>query len=183
MKIPNRRVQFGHEEKLIQTDVDCCSGCGVSRGENHEYGCDSEECPRCQCMIIGCSCDCLSSYESSRIIQALYRKFSSLEDALNDMVAGKSEPKSCYLDHAAIQYVYENVPKNVRNQLISEFRKKFPLLIPHLKDAQGKPYYTAEQLSKTLNIPLLEVQEKIDAMVEAGREVSFIRVPDLKIVH
>jgi len=99
------------------------------------------------------------------------------------MVTGKPESKSCYLDHAAIQYVYENVPKNVRNQLIGEFRKKFPLLIPHLEDAQGKPYYTAEQLSKTLNIPLLEVQEKIDAMVEAGREISFIRAPDLKKVH
>lgn len=185
MKIPNRRIPFGHERKLIQAGADSCISCKACRGENHKYGCDSEECPKCRYMIIGCSCDCLSSYESSCIIQALYEKFSSLEEALNDMVGGEAErqQKSSYLDHAAVQYIFENVPKDVRSELVGEFRRRFPLLLPHIEDAQGTPYYTAEQLSQTLNVPLHEVQEKVDAMLEAGKDIRFLRTPAPKKVH
>jgi hypothetical protein len=183
MKIPNRRVPYGHEKKLIQVGADSCVRCKAHRGENHKYGCDSEECPQCGSMIIGCCCDCLSNYESSCIIQALCRKFSSLEDALSDMVGSWEGRKSSYLDHAAVQYIFENVPKDVRSELVDEFRRRFPLLLPHIEDAQGTPYYTAEQLSKTLNVPLREVQEKVDAMVEAGKDIRFLRAPAPKKVH
>lgn len=185
MKIPNRRIPFGHEKKLVQAGADNCNSCKVCRGENHKYGCDAEECPQCGCMIIGCSCDCLSSYESSFIVQALYEKFTSLEEALSDMVGGGVERKqmSSYLDHAAVQYIFKNVPKDVRSELIGEFRKRFPLLLPHIEDARGTPYYTAEQLSRTLNVPLQEVQEKVDAMLEAGKDIRFLRTPVSKKVH
>ncbi len=183
MKIIKKRILFGHEMKLLQSGAEHCSSCNANRGTYHNNGCDSEECPQCHCMVIGCSCDCLSSYESSHIVQSLYRKFASLEDALNDIVNSTSGQKSSYLDHAAVQYIFENVPEEVRNELIGEFRNRFPLLIPHLEDAEGTPYYTAEQLAQTLNVPLQEVQEKIDAMMEAGRNIKFFEDPDSGKVH
>lgn len=182
MNIRHNRIPFGDEINLIQPGTGECDNCRAGRGKPHKYGCESEECPQCHHMIIGCSCDCLSSYDSSHIIQSLYKKFSSLEEALNDMASSHSE-KSSYLDHAAVQFVFENVPKEVRNELVGEFRKKFPLLIPHIQDEEGRPYYTAEQLAKTLNVPLQEVQEKIDAMIEAGREISFFEDPQSGKVH
>lgn len=178
-----KRIPFGQEGKLLQKETADCTSCGVTREENHQYGCESEECPECGCMIIGCSCDCLCSHESSHIIQALYKKFTSLDNALKDMSEKESQQKSSYLDHAAVQYIFNHVPEDVRDKLVGEFRRKFPLLIPHLEDDQGTPYYTAEQLSQTLNIPLQEVHEKIDAMVEAGKDISFIETQDFKKVH
>jgi hypothetical protein len=42
-----------------------------------------------------------------------------------------------------------------------------------LQDETGYGYYTAEQLSLALQIPLAEVHEKIEAMVAAGQGVRF----------
>ncbi|HBG18225.1 MAG TPA: hypothetical protein DDY32_02840, partial [Desulfobulbaceae bacterium] len=53
------------------------------------------------------------------------------------------------------------------------FQENHPGLVPQLQDETGFGYYTAEQLSVALHIPLAEVNEKIEAMVAAGQGIRF----------
>ena len=55
----------------------------------------------------------------------------------------------------------------------ASFASSHPGLVPLLRDGEGRGYYTAEQLSQALAIPVAEVHERVGAMVEAGQKVRF----------
>lgn len=185
MKKSEQRVPFGTEKNLIQPGVEACVNCGCSKGEQHVDGCSQEECPACRCVLIGCSCDCLSLHESARIIHALYLQFMDLDSALLAVAVDEKREteKTSYLLHAAMQYIFNNVPDTIRAEITQAFQLRFPGLVPALQDEDGQGYYTAEQLSAALDIPLAEVHERIDAMVAAGQGIKFGDGVKLRKVH
>lgn len=137
----------------------------------HVFGCTHEECPGCRQILIGCRCNCLSAVDSEKIIKALHDQFVGTADAVQVIMAPGAEMG--YLMHAAMQYLYENVPPEIQADLHRGFQESHPGLVPVLQDEAGHGYYTAQQLSVALQIPLADVHEKIDAMVEAGQGIRF----------
>lgn len=175
MKLKNYpdRVEVGSERMLSGTSV--CPGCGMEKGQLHTLGCAFEECPICRKFLIGCQCNCLSPRDSEKIIQSLHRQFTDLVDAALVVTAAGIETgeQTSYLIHAAMQFLYENVSETTREELNRGFQASHPGLVPQLQDESGYGYYTAEQLSEALQIPLSAVHEKIDAMVAAGQGLRF----------
>jgi hypothetical protein len=167
------RVVVGSEQTAAYHDV--CTGCGMPGGVKHSFGCANEECPGCGKILIGCHCNCLSPADSAKIIKALYDQFTDPADALQVVTVIGADPGRdvSYLMHAAMHYLYENIPQAIRIDLNRGFQESHPGLIPLLQDETGYGYYTAEQLSLALQIPLAEVHEKIDAMVAAGQGIRF----------
>ncbi|MBU1564395.1 MAG: hypothetical protein KJ630_02055 [Proteobacteria bacterium] len=167
------RVPVGSE--LALEGHPACTECRQPAGQMHVFGCSHEECPGCRKILIGCNCNCLSSANSAKIIKALHDQFANLADAVEVVTAAIAESgkDAAYLTHAAMQYLYENVPPAIRADLNRGFQESHPGLVPLLQDEDGYGYYTAEQLSAALQIPLTEVHEKIDAMVAAGQGIRF----------
>lgn len=167
------RLRVGSEQILVCRPA--CPECGMVEGEMHDFGCTHEECPVCRKILIGCTCNCLSPADSAKLIKALHRQFTGLADAVQVVSALDDEPGGdvSYLTHAAMQYLYENVPSVVRAGLDRGFKDCHPDLVPLLHDDAGFGYYTAEQLSEALHIPLNLVHEKIEAMVAAGQGIRF----------
>ena len=157
LKKYRERVPVGSE--LLLTCHQACSRCGSSEGEVHTFGCASEECPICRKILIGCQCNCLSPADSAKIIKALHDQFTDLADAVEVVTAATAQTgrDESYLIHAAMQYLYENMPMDIRNALNRGFHESHPGLVPLLQDEEGYGYYTAEQLSEVLQIPLAEV--------------------------
>jgi len=167
------RVTVGSE--LVMACNPSCPECRQPAGEMHAFGCGCEECPGCRKILIGCHCNCLSPADSAKIIKALHDQFTDVTDAAEVVTAAGDEPglDASYLIHAAMQYLYENVAEALRADLNRGFQESHPDLVPLLQDETGHGYYTAEQLSVALQIPLIEVHEKIDAMVAAGQGIRF----------
>lgn len=167
------RVPVGSE--LALGGHSACPECQRPKGEVHAFGCSHEECPGCRQILVGCHCNCLSSANSAKIIKALHDQFENLADAVEVVATASAEPgqDATYLTHAAMQYLYENVPIAIRVDLNRGFQESHPGLVPLLQDEAGNGYYTAEQLAQALQIPLAEVHEKIDAMVAAGQGIRF----------
>jgi hypothetical protein len=167
------RVRVGSEQTAVFGSE--CPGCRRPAGEAHSFGCQYEECPQCRRTLIGCNCNCLSPYDSARVIKALHDQFGRLADAVEVVTAGEKGDgrEESYLIHAAMQYLYENIPDAARDGLHRLFQESHPGLVPQLQDESGYGYYTAEQLSVALRIPLDEVHEKIEAMVAAGQGIRF----------
>ena len=182
MKRYHKRVVFGEEKKLLQPGARHCESCGCAGQELHAAGCSAEECPACGKALIGCCCESLSPYDAEKIIQGLFRQFESLEAALeasgDETCTGGTG--SSYLQHAVMKYLFAHMPLSARQEITEIFHSLFPDLTPHLQDEEGRGYFTAEQLSHALGIPLSEVQERIDAMVASGQ---VIQTPDGKLVR
>ncbi len=172
LKKYSARIPVGAEQTL--TGGGPCSVCGQPAGIVHSFGCANEECPSCHKILVGCSCNCLSSADAEKIIKVLHDQFTCFGDAA-EVVAADPDPgrDSSYLVHAAMQYLYEHLPPAVRDDLHRDFQTSHPDLVPLLQDENGFGYYTAEQLSATLQIPLTEVYEKIEAMLDAGQGIRF----------
>jgi hypothetical protein len=113
--------------------------------------------------------------DSEKIIKALYDRFTDMTAAAVVAAAADSRPdgSASYLTHAAMRYLYENMTFEVRADLQRSFQESHPELVPLLQDEAGLAYYTAEQLSLALQIPLARVHEKIEAMVAAGQGIRF----------
>lgn len=167
------RVRVGAERDMAV--VGECPGCGRPSGESHSFGCRFEQCPKCHRILIGCNCNCLSPYDSASLIKALHGQFDSLADAVEVVTAAEAGQggEESYLVHAAMQYLYEHIPDAARAGLVRLFQENHPGLVPQLQDDTGFGYYTAEQLSVALRIPLAEVNERIEAMVAAGQGIRF----------
>jgi len=185
--IPLARIPFGKETNLVQ-DAEVCPLCGCQRGAFHAFGCSNEECPECHQMLVGCGCDRLSALDSARIIQGLASQFQSLDQAL--AVAGVSGQSSnttvenfSYLHHAAIQFIFFQLPPEARTEIGRVFQLRFPSLTPIAVDDAGHGYFSAEQLSEALGMPLVEVRERIEAMIAAGRGLRFADMKNLHKVH
>jgi len=185
--IPLARIPFGKEIHLGENE-EVCSFCGCQHGALHAFGCSNEECPECHQMLIGCGCDRLSTLDSTRIIQGLARQFQSLDEAL--AVAGVSErhPEGSaenfsYLHHAAIQFIFFQLPQEARAEIGRVFQIRFPSLTPVAVDNAGHGYFSAEQLSQALGMPLAEVHERIEAMIAAGQGLRFADIKNLHKVH
>lgn len=167
------RIAIG-AEKVVSSSCGGCRDCGQPQGSLHRHGCPGEECPKCGGLLIGCPCTCLAPGEGERIIKALRHSFSSPEEAVQMVLAqdlGMNRPS--YLLHAAMHCLYEHLPSEARIELQRDFTNRHPALVPLLRDDKGNGYYTAEQLAKALDIPLADVQERIEAMVTAGQGIRF----------
>ena len=166
------RIVVGGERR--PSSGESCGDCGSPQGLPHRYGCPAEECPRCGGLLVGCPCTALHPAEGERVIKALYDLFRSLEEALAVVAArGQSAAGPSYLLHAAMNFLYEHLPEEARAELRQSFASSHPGLVPLLRDGEGRGYYTAEQLSQALAIPVAEVHERVGAMVEAGQKVHF----------
>jgi hypothetical protein len=166
------RIAVGGEKRLKSGGA--CRDCGQQPGALHSPGCPGEECPECGALLIGCACTCLAPGEGERIIKALRDSFASPEDALQVVMGPiKGLGKPSYLVHAAMHALYDQLPPTARAELHRHFSLRHPALVPLLRDSHGHGYYTAEQLALALAIPLAEVQERIEAMVEAGQGIRF----------
>lgn len=185
MKNYKKRILFGGERHMSQPGKDVCGQCGCGYEHTHLPGCAGEECPACGKVLIGCCCESLSPYDAEKIIQGLYSQFTDLESALHSAgeEACPAGGKSSYLQHAVMRYIFANVPDTARTEIARVFHLRFPGLIPHLQDEEGRGYYTAEQLSEALDIPLQEVNERIDAMATAGRSIHMGEGKKLRKIH
>jgi len=184
MRNYRKRVPFGEEKNLFHPGREHCEQCGCLRDEPHTPGCAGEECPACGKMLIGCCCEALSPHDGELIITGLYHQFNDLETALQAAgEEGCGAGGSSYLQHAVMRYIFENVPETVRSEIVQVFHWRFPGLVPMLQDEQGHGYYTAEQLAEALDIPLEEINERIEAMISAGREISTGKGRKLRKVH
>ena len=181
------RIPFG-EERMIQENEEICPLCQCQRGDFHAFGCSNEECPQCHAMLIGCRCDRLSALDSARIIQALARQFHNLDEAVaiigaSDDGAKPEAANFSYLHHAAIQFIFSQLPPEARTEIGRVFQIRFPALTPIAVDDAGRSYFTAEQLSEALGMPLSEVRERIEAMIAAGQDLRFADIKNLHKVH
>jgi hypothetical protein len=181
------RIPFG-VETTIRQDGETCQLCGCQRGNFHAFGCGNEECPKCHTILIGCLCDPLSALDSARIIQALTCQFHSLDEAVAIISAAGDGPKEAavnfsYLHHAAIQCIFFQLPEEARTEIGRVFQIRFPALTPVAVDNAGRGYFTAEQLSEALDMPLAEVRERIEAMIAAGQGLRFADIKNLHKVH
>lgn len=185
MKDYKTRVSFGSESYMIQAGGEKCSECGCNCEQLHIPGCAGEECPQCRKALIGCCCECLSPYDGEKIIQGIYRQFASLESALQAVGEEHCQaiPNSSYLQHAAMRYIFDNVPETAKTEISRAFHLRFPGLVPRMQDEEGRGYYTAEQLSEALDIPLSEVNERIDAMVTAGKGIAVAHGKKMRKIH
>jgi len=55
-------IPYGEGEETKYIDVDSpdyryCHDCAVKKGQQHHYGCDMENCPKCGGQLISCGCD------------------------------------------------------------------------------------------------------------------------------
>lgn len=180
-----KRLAFGSERQLRQPDGEQCDECGCVTGSLHHAGCAGEECPVCAKAVIGCCCEALSPYDGEKIIQGVYNQFRDLASAIK--AAGEESCPhgggSSYLQHAVMRFIFNNVPEDARAELTQAFHLRFPGLVPQLQDEDGRNYYTAEQLSEALDIPVSEVNERIEAMVSAGKTIHFGEGKKLRKVH
>ena len=182
------RIPFGEETNICQSE-EICPLCGCQRGVLHAFGCSNEECPECHTMLIGCLCDRLSAFDSARIIQALARQFHSLDEAQVIIGAtggdspGGTTANFSYLHHAAIQFIFFQLPQEARAEIGRVFQIRFPSLTPVAVDDAGRGYFSAEQLSEALGMPLAEVRERIEAMLAAGQDLRFADIKKLHKVH
>ena len=181
------RIPFGEERNICQ-DEETCLVCGCERGVFHAFGCNNEECPQCHTMLIGCVCDRLSALDSAQIIQALAHQFATLDEALAIIDVASNGPGAAaanfsYLHHAAIQFIFFQLPQEARAEIGRVFQIRFPSLTPVAVDNAGRGYFTAEQLSKALDMPLAEVRERIEAMIAAGQGLRFTDIKNLHKVH
>ena len=181
------RIPFG-EETTLRQDEETCPLCGCQRGACHAFGCGNEECPQCHAILIGCLCDHLSALDSARIIQALASQFHSLDEAVAIIGAtGNGSEQAAvnfsYLHHAAIQFIFFQLPQEARAEIGRVFQIRFPALTPIAIDDAGHGYFTAEQLSQALDMPLAEVHERIEAMIAAGQGLRFADIKKLHRVH
>lgn len=185
MKNYRKRVPFGDERCMVKAGKELCGECGCPQAQFHLPGCADEECPECGKALIGCCCECLSPYDGEKIIQGVYSQFGDLESAMQ--AAGEescsAEGHSSYLQHAAMRYIFDNVPDTARTEIARAFHLRFPGLVPLMQDEEGRGYYTAEQLSEALDIPLQEVNERIDAMVAAGKSIHMGEGKKLRKIH
>ncbi len=185
MKDYKTRVSFGSESFMIQAGAEKCSECACDLDQLHVAGCAGEECPQCAKALIGCCCECLSPYDGEKVIQGIYRQFASLESALQ--AAGEercqSAVNSSYLQHAAMRYIFDNVPDTAKTEIARAFHLRFSGLVPRMQDDEGRGYYTAEQLSEALDIPLNEVNERIDAMMSASNGIAVAQGKKMRKIH
>lgn len=132
-----------------------------------------------------CGCGCLSPHDSAPIIQALFKQFEGLEEALGSLEAMPPPPGAgpSLLQHAVMQYVFHVAPDTVKHEITEAFHLRFPGLIPALQDEKGKGYYTVDQLAKALGVSPGEVQERIEAMETAGQDIERSEGKDLHKVH
>lgn len=77
-RIPWGQETFIKDEKLsreqFEENYGICHDCGAKFGENHEYGCDMEECPACHSQFMGCEEKCLKKIKNNGELLARYRK-------------------------------------------------------------------------------------------------------------
>ena len=123
--------------------------------------------------------------DAARIVQSLYHQFTSMETALHIVTDRAADDTSnfSYLHHAAMQYLFTHLPDSVQAEISRVFQIRFPGLVPIVQDASGHGYYTAEQLSKALDMPLAEVRERIEAMIAAGQGLRFADISKLRKIH
>ncbi|MDR3088332.1 MAG: hypothetical protein LBU39_00750 [Desulfobulbaceae bacterium] len=177
------RIPFG-QEQCLRDDAEQCPCCGCAIGMPHAFGCSSEECPRCHRLLIGCACDPLSASDSAKIIAALVRQFHDLDEAVSvTNITPNGEEQFSYLHHAAMQFIFAQLPPEARAEIGRAFQIRFPSLTPIAVDDAGRGYFTAEQLSEALDMPLAEVRERIEAMIEAGQGLRFADIKNLHKVH
>ena len=146
------------EQKIRTGQSEKCPTCLVPRGTPHNPGCFEEECPQCHKFIIGCDCLCLSDHDGSLIIQELYRQFSDINQALQATRTKKDKKSNSYLEHAAMQYMFEKIDTKSQEELSRNLHTSFPALKPTLYDKDGIGYYTAEQLAKAFGITINEIK-------------------------
>ena len=184
-EIYRSRIHVGDERDLVVIVSGKCAECEQPCGEEHVPGCSQEQCPACSGMIIGCGCNCLCPHEAEKIIARLYAAMDSMEGALAVLESDKlnSERGHSYLVHAAMRFLFDNVPEGRRAELETAFFQQYPGLVPQLRDENGYGYYTADQLAEALNLPLEKVRMQIDAMVASGQGVKFAKGIRLKPVH
>ena len=181
------RIPFGKETN-IRLDEETCPVCGCQHGALHAFACSNEECPSCHTMLIGCNCDCLPAVDSARIIQRLVSQFQNFDQALAIAGIDENNPHGAtvncsYLYHAAIQFIFFQLPQEARAEIGRVFQIRFPSLTPIAVDDAGHGYYTAEQLSQALDMPLDEVRERIEAMIAAGQGLRVADIKNLRKVH
>ncbi len=185
MKNYKKRVPFGAEKVMIQAGRQYCNECGCPHEIEHMAGCTGEECPQCGKALIGCCCESLSPFDGEKIIQGIYSQFTGLENAMQAAgdEACRTGGSSSYLQHAAMKFIFDNVPDTARTEISKAFHLRFPGLVPVLQDDEGRGYYTAEQLSNALDIPVKEVNERIEAMLTAGKDIHLGKGKKLRNIH
>lgn len=170
---------------MTQPGGAACEQCGCGLDDLHQPGCGAEECPTCGKILIGCCCQDLSPLDGEKVVVALYRQFTDLASALKATgeEGWSAAGGSSYLQHAVMRYIFDNVPDSARTEIARVFHLRFPGLVPQLQDDEGRGYYSAEQLAQALDVPLQEINERIEAMVEAGRDLATGVGRKLRKVH
>ena len=180
-----KRVPYGSEQKTAAVRLNHCPSCRVVRGSLHKPGCSEEECPCCHGFVIGCQCNCLSTLDSTLIIQALYRQFTDLYCALQAANLHENNEKkgTSYLVHAAMQYLFEHIDEKSRDEINKKILISVPILKPSLYDEDGTGYYTSEQLAKAFDVSVEEINDRIEALSSAGFVIKKNEIENLKKSH
>lgn len=179
------RITFGKEQCLNLGFGPSCPACGVERGLPHEYGRPAEECPRCGTPVIDCHCECLAPWDEFRITKAIEATFSSLDDAYA-AGAGAGNRKAdamSYTDKAAVLYVIENVPPEMKTEINRGFAALFPGLHPCGTNEQGERMYSSVDIAKALEVDHDEITETISNLVAEDVLDSLPREPQGTRVH
>jgi len=176
-----KRIPFEKEQNSATHHSDRCPSCQMANGELHMPGCPEEICPKCQGFIIDCGCNCLSSLDSTLIIQALYLKFTDINSALqatNRSTNTKSKKPSYHI-HAAMQFLFEQIDDKAKDEITKKMINSFPTLKPALYDQEGTGYYTAVQLAETFNVSVEEINSRVEALAAAGFVIKNKKAEDL----
>jgi len=168
MKEYYARLPFGTEQRLNLGFGSTCPACDVVRGSLHEFGCMAEECPECHRPVVSCYCECLQPKDEIRITMAIEKTFTSMEDA-HRAGAGAGKRNAATLtptDKAAIIYVTNNAPPELKKKFDQGFLKIFSDLKPCGTSREGKPVYSTADIAKALGEDVAEINETAAAMAE-----------------
>ncbi len=167
MKSYYARLPFGHEQRLNLGFGDNCPVCNVKRGQEHDYGCIGEECPECHRPIVDCYCECLQPGDAIRITLAIEKMFTCMDDAYNAGAgAGKRNADTLTpTDKAAMAYVMNNVPPELKAKFDAGFKDLFPDIKPCSTNEKGEKMYSVNAIAEALGMDKDEANEMAHAML------------------
>ena len=119
----------------------------------------SYPCPRCggDAMRCACALDALPEEDQRRLVDALQHEFRDVDHAVE--VAIENSEAHNLLHVAAMEYVLENGPDDVREAIRAAFQKCFGVKADAY-GPDGERYFTTETVARVLGLSVEETQAK-----------------------
>jgi len=133
-----KRIPFGTETELSRL-LEHCPGCGVSRRQEHEYGCPLECCPSCHGCLLHCDCLVLPLVDEMKITAAIARSMSL--GKVTQLLKSSPLLERGLLENGAMKWIMDHQPV----ELMQEWDRIAEQAIVEIK-RDGLEIYPSQEL-------------------------------------